>query len=344
MTWRAVTRALCALLALAVLTSLAGAASDQHAAALARFRAAWGRFQLSVALPRSALVKPSDAITMRQEAIREMIGAVKLAPRDPQFLESLGYFYAEAEQYQDADTWYGRAAKVDPRQPRVRYLMARSYAARAAAKARSRALEAYDRALALDPHNGLPAFEAAQLCRQAGLDAEARKRLDDGLARTRYRLYVLPAPDDLLVEEGNPASAWMELQERFWAAPLSAAHEMARWSVAQGREAEKKGGGDLAAQAYRNAVAIGRNLTLAEPRTVGSVLVGLKCQEEGLEPLVSRDKSSYGEQLERVRAAIEAALAELTVANQTSAPSVEALLRDQARAADRILSVMERKP
>jgi len=330
-------------------------AAPPDAAALAHFRTAWGRFQLSVCLPYLAVSKPSDIVAMREDAIREMRSAALLAPREPRYLESLGYLYAEDRRPDKAATWYRRAAAAAPREPRIPYLLARLYAAgarpeaRDAAAARARAAQAYDRALALDPRNGVLLLEAAALYHRAGLDTEARSRLERALYHTPYRLYTLPAPHDLLVEEGNPPAAWFALQERFWAEPLSAAYALAQWCVSLGRDADARDRLNVAQSHYTHAVTIGRHLTAAQPQTLASALVGLKCQEMALEPLVAfaarrGEISGYQAQLERVRAASQAALGELAAADSRSAPSVEQLLEDQARAVERILAAREAAP
>jgi tetratricopeptide (TPR) repeat protein len=347
----AVCRLLVVILAM-LLPAAVWAARSPAKEAERRFRAGWSRFQLSVAIPHSALVKPVDVLTMRQEAIREMQTAVALRPRDPQFLESLGYLHAEDLNPLLAAKWYLRAAEADPRQPRVFYLLAQSYAALIEPKtpgapaACARAAETYDRALRLDSHNGLLLLESAEIYHRAGLDAEAARRLERGLDHIYYRLYTLPAPADLALEGGNPAAAWFGLQEHFWSKALSAAHALAQWSVSLGRDAEKEGRRSLAETHYQHAVTIGLNLTRAEPKTVATVLVGLRCQELGLGPLAAMDKASRrsadNERLERVRAGIQAALSEL--ASPTAATSVQALLGSQAGAAERILAVMEGKP
>jgi len=350
------------ILAAALLLLPAGAASpardSRRETALRHFRAAWGRFHLSVALPRAALIKPSDQITMRQQAIREMLRAVALAPREEEFLESLGYLYAQNQQPRQAETWYQRAVKAAPRQPRLRYLLARLYAARVvpgesgAAQASRQADKAYSAALNLDRANGLLLLEAAYTLHRAGLDTLARQRLQRALYRSRYRLYTLPAPTDLTIEEGNPAAAWFALQQRFWSTALARAHEVARWCLTLGSQAEKQGNLGAAQAHYQHAVSIGQSVARIEPRTVAAALVGLTCQEAGLEALVRLEKkrhhptaaSAASARLKQVRRAKQAALDELVGAANPSATSVKALLERQAHTVRRILALAEHSP
>jgi tetratricopeptide (TPR) repeat protein len=84
-----------------------------------------------------------------KEAMRCYKEAIKLEPRNPQFLNNLGTIYATEKQYSQADRLYRKAIKIEPRSA----LIVKNLGTDLLAEHHyDKGWQAYQQALAIDPH------------------------------------------------------------------------------------------------------------------------------------------------------------------------------------------------
>jgi Flp pilus assembly protein TadD len=169
----------------------------------------------------------------KEAALEEITSAVRLAPRDPELLLTLGRFYQKYGEQQKAVAVLQKASGLDPGSPAPPYSMAVSYIA---ADDQAAAMELLDRALKLDPHYDRALFLLGSIHLAALRLDEAEKPLAEALQLQPRNPFYHCFFGMLLVEQNRLDEAQSEFRQ---ALAISPSYPLPHFHM--GRLLERKG-------------------------------------------------------------------------------------------------------
>ncbi|MFB3882685.1 MAG: tetratricopeptide repeat protein [Armatimonadota bacterium] len=230
------------------------------------------------------------AFTARQEALVAAIphfeAAVAADPGEISYRVGLGYAYLAAGKYQQAKEAIDAAVQRSRSDPLLYLLRAQAEAALAymnperKAEEIGAALRSFDDAAHLDPANSLSLIQAASVAFEVGKREVGLAKLEAGLARPEMKLYRLPIPEGLNESAAVSIRMWQYLQFWQWGEMLARCQNAARMALKYGKEKEEAGDLAGAEAAYKQALAIGRQVGNARPNLYITVSIAFNLMED----------------------------------------------------------------
>lgn len=217
----------------------------------------------------------------KEAALEEMTSAVRLAPRDPDLLLTLGRFYQKYGEQQKAVAVLQKAADLDPGSPEPPYSMAVSYIT---ADDQAAALELLERALKLDPHFDRALFLLGSIHLAALRLEEAEKPLAEALQLQPRNPFYHCFFGMLRVEQNRLDEAQSEFRQ---ALAISPAYPLPHFHM--GRLLERKGEYLQAEAELEKAISLEPDLAEAYYRL--GLLLNKRHEKEKADQALARYKS-----------------------------------------------------
>jgi len=252
----------------------------------AEYRAAWKAFAAPAGDPSL-----SGSLEARQQArlaaIPSMEAAAAADPGSLTYLESLGYIYLSAGQYDKARTAIDHAIERRRDLPLLYLLRGQAEAALAqmdpprAGEQIGPAITALERAAQLDPTNALPLLQAASVAIDLNRPDLALPRIRQALERPNLKLYRLSVPTDLGPDPGASVRAWQYSQLEHWLGLISRCQNVAAFCFRLGAEEDKNSNLAAAEERFQWALQVGRLVGGSEPSLFIAVAPALDVMEDG---------------------------------------------------------------